>query len=242
MGMKKVFGWFSFKKGKKNLDGNHESDKVVVDEFTYSGLYEDIVKEAFSDNSENGRIISNAFSVGCRCYNDGDNKNALLVFGEMHNKLEVSKEKSIVEFFMGLCHQELGNIEDAISLYKSALEYDDSCIEILNNLGVLLLDNGNTLEALKYLEHAVSLEDASEYEYVNLANAYLDMGSYDDAIKYAFKAIDMNESIVLAYEILTLAYSALEKREESMKYFNICVENKCEDIAILSELISQEVA
>lgn len=94
---------------------------------------------------------------------------------------EEASEKERVDalLYMAEANLMLEQEEDAITTYKTALEYDPENTKLLMTIGNILQNQGNVEEAIEYFELAVSYGDEDVIPAVGAA--YMNMECYEEA-------------------------------------------------------------
>jgi len=83
-----------------------------------------------------------------------------------------------------------GNYNEAISLYRKAIEHDNNLGQAYSNLGLAYYKNGNKAEALWANRKAIGLASGSNAHvikassYFNIAKVYEDAGQYGEAFRH----------------------------------------------------------
>lgn len=96
------------------------------------------------------------------------------------NKDESKENKANALLYMAEANLMLDQVEEAVSCYKKALEYDSKNTKLLITLGNVLQNQGKSEDAVTYFEKAVSIGDEDALPYV--ASAYMGMNRYDEAM------------------------------------------------------------
>ena len=92
---------------------------------------------------------------------------------------------------LGRVHGELGNVEDAVSAYQSALAIDPDDTWAMNNMGLVLIRAGRYDEALLPLARAVQIDESSTPQFLNNLGIALERtGRYAQAEKQYRKALE----------------------------------------------------
>ena len=109
------------------------------------------------------------------------------------------KSSWVTYFFRGICHQELGNWENARSDYLTALKISPEQPEVLNYLGYSLIERREDLEnALGMIERAIETDPKSGYIVDSLAWGLFKLGRYEEALvpmKEAFELLPFDPII-----------------------------------------------
>ena len=119
---------------------------------------------------------------------------ALTQYSSALNSLNGLQPQSswVTYFFRGICHQELGNWENARSDYLTALKISPEQPEVLNYLGYSLIERKEDLEdALGMIETAIERDPKSGYIVDSLAWGLYKLGRYEEALGPMKKAFEL---------------------------------------------------
>jgi tetratricopeptide (TPR) repeat protein len=109
-------------------------------------------------------------------------------------KVEASSEG--VEFFERAKYfQKIGRLKEAQRLYKQALMIEPGDISILNNLGVIYIQERNYSKARDSLESAIRLKPEYVDPYYNLACLYAIKGDVMKSLDNLEKAVSLDKSV-----------------------------------------------
>lgn len=127
-----------------------------------------------------------------------------------------------INFYLGVCYDQLGNFKQAEYYLKKAIEQKPDDHESLNYLGYLYADkNINLDEAEKLIQQALTLEPTN-YAYIDsLAWVYYRKQMYDKAEELFERIKDCNDPIV--YEHIGDTKYILNKLEEAINFYNRAV-------------------
>ncbi|MFA5271191.1 MAG: tetratricopeptide repeat protein [Candidatus Omnitrophota bacterium] len=135
---------------------------------------------------------------------------------------EIVKERpDYVEgfFWLGLLNEEFKKHDDAIKMWKKALELDPDHAQTLNSLGYVYAEEGKNLdEAEKLIKKALVLEPDSGAYLDSLGWVYFKKKDYQKAEVYLKKAISYQEDPVI-YEHLGDLYITLSNESEALNYY-----------------------
>jgi predicted O-linked N-acetylglucosamine transferase (SPINDLY family) len=140
-------------------------------------------------------------------------------------------QESIAAYPSPIYYNNLGNalrdahrLDDAVVVYRRAVELKPDYAEAHNNLGNALRETGDAAAALTSCARAIELRAGYAEAYNNLANALKDLGHLDGALIAYGKAIDANPAFAEAHLNLGVALqakghadAALECLRESVK-------------------------
>jgi len=135
---------------------------------------------------------------------------------------EIAKDKpDYVEaiFWLGFLNEELKKHDDAIRMWKKALELDPDHAQTLNSLGYVYAEEGTNLdEAEKLIKKALVAEPDSGAYLDSLGWVYFKKKEYQRAEAYLKKAISYQEDPVI-YEHLGDLYITLSNKVEALDYY-----------------------
>lgn len=107
--------------------------------------------------------------------------------------------KGIIYFNMGFCHEQLGELDQAIEWYLKSREEPDTVMLADTALGGVYFQMKAYDISINYYEAAIK-EDATAYEaYVNLSAIYAIRDNYDEAVSLLTKAIEVDSTKADAY-------------------------------------------
>ena len=132
-----------------------------------------------------------------------------------------------------------GKTNQAIKLYKSAIEEDKYYAYAYYKLGTLQLKEGNYDEAIKYINQAIENNPEDPIMHNNIGCCYLSKNMYDEAIDHFNKAIKINPDYIRPYGNRANAYHEIymddrarndENRMQELENNNIIQPQQEEDI------------
>ena len=119
----------------------------------------------------------------------GDFKGAAAIFQAIADQ---SPDNAKAQFYLGVAEKNLGNIDEAIAHYESAINLDGQLMDAHINLGLLLLDKGDLKRAESelgiYLKASPDASDA-HFNYGLVQEA---MGNLDKAEEHYKKAMSLD--------------------------------------------------
>jgi len=129
----------------------------------------------------------------------------------------------------------LGNVmadslrmEDAVYMYKKAIEKDKKCYRAYYNIGNYYMDKGQFDKAIENYKKAVSIKEDNPYIYYNLGCAYMKLNNYKSAKTNLIKAITIKPAIPEFNYNLAFVYKKLGNNklaETYMENYNKLVNN-----------------
>lgn len=125
--------------------------------------------------------------------------------GEYYNSaLEIAPESYEANYNLGMYHQNRGEMDQALSLYRKLNQIDSTWADPYYNQGYihLIIKEGDLDSSIYYFTKAVDLDPTYYQAYNNLGLAYETKGDIENAKKYYAKAIDANPDFQLAKDNL----------------------------------------
>ncbi len=118
-----------------------------------------------------------------------------------------------------------GMNKKAVEVYRKALEMDPENIDLLNEIGLILIHIGEQIGAIQYFDRAIAISPTDPRGYANKAEAYLTMGDFENALSVANAALEIitNSAEIWvrkarALESLLRIDEAIEAYHEALKY------------------------
>jgi len=115
-------------------------------------------------------------------------------FEDVSKTCPVSEEKAIPYYSEGIASCSIGEYDDAIKKFKTALELEGDNEAIWNNLGTAYSRIGNQEKAKECLTNAIKLDEQYAIAWNNLGNANFRCGNYSDALECYDKALKIQEN------------------------------------------------
>ncbi len=109
-----------------------------------------------------------------------------------HAARAVRPESAMVLNNLGVCHWELGRLEEAIPYYKRAVELAPEFAFAHNNLGVSLKQMGRLEEAIACYKKAIELDPKYAMCHSNFGLALQARGQIEEAVAFCKKAIELD--------------------------------------------------
>jgi tetratricopeptide (TPR) repeat protein len=98
--------------------------------------------------------------------------------------------------------KETGQLDEAITYYKKAIQINPTYADTFNNLGLALQEKGQIEEAELAFNQAIKIDPDYAYAYYNLGNVLMEKKHIDEALTCYQKAIDINPDLLDAYKNL----------------------------------------
>ena len=113
--------------------------------------------------------------------------------------LETYPSSAVLNINLGKCYFELGHIDQAITCYKKATEYQPQWVTSYILLGQLFSSKGKADEAIECLQKAIELQSENPELYAILGAELLQNNEPDKAIPHLQKAIKFNPKDAASY-------------------------------------------
>lgn len=131
------------------------------------------------------------------------------------------KERSGQDWLLlGNVMADTGKIEDAVFMYKKAIEKDKKCYRAYYNLGNYYFDRGQYKEAIEKYSKAARLKSENPYIFYNLGCVYLKQGNLNKARANFNKAIMYNNKVPEFHYNLAYVYKKLNKDKMAQTYLD----------------------
>ena len=144
-------------------------------------------------NTENN--IKNEIEVIVNLYKQNKLNEALNLSNELMIK---NNNIPFVLNLNGLINLSLEKWQNAISVFKKAINCDSNFVEAYNNLGVAYIHLGEHENAIENYHKAIEIKKDYANAYNNLATHYDDIGNYNEAVKFYVNALNYNSNHILA--------------------------------------------
>ena len=128
---------------------------------------------------------------------------------------EAKRKEAEALFERGLAALQKGDRREAERYYQKALEADPGRPEVLNNLGVLYLEQERFDKAQKVLEQAVARAPSYGRAHLNLAGAFWGQNRKDEAISEAKESVALDPSDLNAHLTLASFFLAVDRKGEA---------------------------
>jgi protein O-mannosyl-transferase len=135
-------------------------------------------------------------------------RNSITLFQQA---VKVTTDNYLAYYNLGVAYNEKGWGDEAIAMYKKAIEcdpyYDKEFYgKAYYNLGIVYNGQGRVDEAIAMYEKAIETYPSFDKPYYNLGRAYEHEGLLDEAAQVFQKAIELNPSYKKAYNELAAVY------------------------------------
>ena len=122
---------------------------------------------------------------------------------------------------MGVAYKKIGELENAINSYRAALEISPKQADVLNNLGLALIDNDQTKEALGVYSAAIQIDPTQADIYRNYGVALSNATNFTEAIQNFDKAIKLRNNFAEAYFNKANALANIGQFEDALNSYSL---------------------
>lgn len=117
--------------------------------------------------------------------------------------------------------QDKDKLDEAIYMYKMAIEKDPKYYKAHYNLGYIYLIQNKPNMALEEFKKSVKYKDDFAYGYYNIGCTYLKLGQYRNARYNFFKAMDIKGDEPMIYYNLAYTFKKLNKDKQAQTYLDL---------------------
>lgn len=147
-----------------------------------------------------------------------DNKKYKDAIDVLYELKSISSTFKRIDFYLGVCYDQLGNFKNTEYFMNRAIEQDPSDHEALNYLGYLYADKNVNLDKAEQLILKALSYEPTNYAYIDsLAWVYYRKNLYEDAEKLFEQIKDCNDPVV--YEHIGDVKLKLNKIEQAYEYY-----------------------
>lgn len=119
---------------------------------------------------------------------------------------------------IGNIMQDMGKLNDAVFMYKKAIQKDDKFYKAYYNLGNIYLNDGKPNMAIEQYKKVTKLKPDYAYAHYNLGCAYIKLGKYYKAKYELLTAIDLKNTVADFHYNLAYVYKMLNKEKDAKRY------------------------
>ena len=120
----------------------------------------------------------------------------------------------------GLKAQQLGQLDEAVKLFKKVLNKDASNVPALNLLGVAALNQGRPDRAAQYIEKALRYREADPQAHGNAGLAYRELGQAELAERHFRRSLALNGRNPVVLNNLANLLTELQRPGEAIPLFD----------------------
>lgn len=156
----------------------------------------------------------------------------------LRGALATESENSVIWTHLGDVLVKQGQLEEAASAYRSAIEQDPDQFNALINLAALYGGLERPDEARELLERAVRLQPGSGLAHLNLALVLESLGQEVEASYHYLAALEAGQDNPISYFRLAILYAKQSKVEEALDHLSLAFEKDPERFVplVLNEL------
>ncbi|MEP7231339.1 MAG: CHAT domain-containing tetratricopeptide repeat protein [Ginsengibacter sp.] len=186
--------------------GNSYYNIINMDSALYYYKQAESIVNRYPLLSEAERLYN---QTGALYYATGDYKKSIIYFTKAlsitEGRLPLNKY-FVVNYKNNIAsaYRKTGDYGQALTIYQSLIRYNINKNELLQNIGVTLLETGNYREAVAYLE---MVDYKNESKYNDLARAYILLHKYDSATAYLNAALQIRENLQSTQKNIDHAYT-----------------------------------
>jgi protein O-mannosyl-transferase len=134
-----------------------------------------------------------------------------------------------------------GQLDDAISHFRNALEIDPDYPEANNNLGYALAGKGNWADAITFYRVALRIRSNSPKTHNNLGISLAQMGKRDEALAEFRETLRIDPDYAKAHSNLAIVLLQLGRRDEALAHLRETLRLKPGDEQVKAQLRQLEV-
>jgi tetratricopeptide (TPR) repeat protein len=149
----------------------------------------------------------------------------------------VENERYLVN--LGICYEKLGRYQEAIPLFKKAIQLNPGSANAYNNLGAALVHLGEYEEAVKQYQLSIKLDPYYFKAYCNLGGLLAKMGHYPEALEALKSTIQINPDYFEAYQNLASTYQRMGKLEEIIPLLQAYLKRNPKDYQRVQQLLKK---
>jgi len=194
--------------------------QVINKKALYSKAYAEFIGNAFANNPKQEKVFYSAL--------DALNRNKLDVCIKklsslLHNCYN-SQDRCALEFFLGLCKDDMQLYEEAIKHYSAAQHIRPNS-SIASNIGLCYDRMGKLADSARYYQEAIQLDPNNPFPYNNLAQQALRTGNYIQGVEYARQALSYNANMTSALNAMAICSYMTGDMDGYETYYRQAVSN-----------------
>jgi len=117
---------------------------------------------------------------------------------------------------LGACYKALGQLEESVRMFETAIVIKPDYAEAYKNLGISLKSLGHLDVAVKNFKQAIMIESRYADAYYNLAITLKELGQLNDAVKSYEKLLTLNPNFAEAHNNLGNALKDLKHLDDAV--------------------------
>lgn len=126
-------------------------------------------------------------------------------------------------FNMGVESAKKGNLDEAVTEWKKAVEMDPKFIKAHNYLARSYYTKERFDDALSEYKKIVELDPADAMAHASIGFVYRMKGMYDDAITACNKALQINPQLAAAYNCIGMSYVQKKMYEDAINAYKMAL-------------------
>lgn len=157
---------------------------------------------------------------------------------------EWKKALSIVENeryaqHLGITYLKLGRYQEAIAIFKKAIQLNPNSAEGYNNLAIAFTQVGEYEEAIKQYQMSIRVDPGAFKAYSNLGGLLGQMGRYPEALEALKSAVQMNPNYFEAYHNLAMTYYRMGRPREVIPFLQEYLKRNPKDYPRVQQLLNK---
>ncbi len=145
-------------------------------------------------------------------------------FAQVNNTKHKLSIKTAIDYFQEAYEED--NAEQAIVLYKKAIEIKPDKHEAYYNMGNAYGKLGEYQKAINAYQEAIEIKPDDNKAYYNMGNAYDELKEYQKAINAYQEAIEIKPDYDGAYNNMGVAYDELKEYQKAINAYQEAIEIK----------------
>jgi len=184
---------------------------------------------AFQTQLSREMVYLTAFTVGMGRYAAAEWEGAIRSFTTALAQTEEpvrTLDNSVVCFYRGSAHDNLGQYEQAIADYDQAITLQPDLAEAYTNRGADYGEQNQYQRAITDFDRAIALKPDDALAYYNRGLAYAEQGQYEQAIADLDRAITLQPDLAMAYNNRGGAYDDLGQYQRAIADYTQAIKLK----------------
>lgn len=195
-------------------------NKIVNKKAVYQKAYSEHIQGAFEGDERLEKDFYNAIHD----YNNNKLSAALGKLEKLRKECHRSADIRAVTVFTGLCLDDMGLYEQAITSYEAAIALHPNS-SLYSNMGLCYQRLGNAEASEKCYRQAISADPKNAYAYNNLSTLFFRQADYAQSLEFAKKAIELDNNFLQALGCAAICCGLLGDEEGYQNYYRRAVAN-----------------
>jgi tetratricopeptide (TPR) repeat protein len=128
-------------------------------------------------------------------------------------------------FYIGFCHQQLGEFEEAIEAYNEALSLKSDYADAYNNIGIILAAQGKLSDGIHAYKKAIENNPDFAAAYNNMGQAMVAQGKQSEAIEAYNRSISLKPDYAEAFYNLGIVLVTMGRLDDAIYAYKKAIEN-----------------